>query len=237
MFKAALQTKSGNMVFDNLPPDFRNGLFNPHLKIVDFQKVNETLYKSGDLINCLYFPIDCVFSTVAVMEDGASVEIRFAGKKSVVGTEALFNSPNAHFWTNVLIAGSALKIEAQILQEIIDQNEAAKIFFLNLYLASLGQISQRAVCNGKHQLAQRLSSWLLMLFEQTGSEALPLTHDMIAQKLGARRAGITSAAGGLQAAGAIHYNRGVIHILNKKLVEQEACACFQRIKREDELLK
>jgi CRP-like cAMP-binding protein len=129
-----------------------------------------------------------------------------------------------------MIPGRAIKIDHQILQEFVARNPPARNFLLQAYLAALSEITQRAICNGKHQLARRLSLWLLRLFEQTPHDALPLTHDLIAQKLGARRAGITSAAGNLQTAGAIQYNRGSIQLLDRKRLEQEACECYRLAK-------
>jgi CRP-like cAMP-binding protein len=226
VIKTAFEKKIGNFVFDNLPA-FQNGIFQPHLKIVDFPKANETVYQSGDDIDFLYFPIDCIFSTVALMEDGASVEISFAGNKSFLGSAALFNSPSAHFWTSIMVTGSALRMDCGILQGIINENAPIREFLMQFYLSSLTQISQRAICHGKHHLLQCFSSWLLMLFDQSPLDSLPLTHDVIAQKLGARRAGITSAAGKLQALEAIHYSRGMIRILNRELIEKEACECYR----------
>ena len=90
MAKAAFKIGTGNAVYDNLP--LSGGEFlNSHLKKVGFSKPNETIYKNGDYINFLYFPVDCVFSTVKVKEDEASVEVNLTGNKSLLGINSLFN--------------------------------------------------------------------------------------------------------------------------------------------------
>lgn len=224
-----LQTKTGNAFIDNLTASERE-VFKPHLKNVYFPKVDESIYKSGALIHFLYFPVDCVFSTIAVTEDGGSAEINLTGNKSVAGSATVFGMAHADYWTTVLIPGSALRIEKQIFRQILSRNSPLRSFLMRNYLSLLTQISQRAVCNGKHRLAERLSSWILLLYDQSGSDALPLTHETIAQKLGMRRAGITAAAGNLQTLKAINYSRGMIHILSRQLLKREACECYQLTK-------
>jgi Mn-dependent DtxR family transcriptional regulator len=44
--------------------------------------------------------------------------------------------------------------------------------------------------------------------------------------LGVRRVGITAAAGALQRAGLIEYQRGEIIVLNRRGLEAAACGCY-----------
>jgi Mn-dependent DtxR family transcriptional regulator len=48
--------------------------------------------------------------------------------------------------------------------------------------------------------------------------------------IGVRRPSVTAAASGLQAAGLISYNRGIIHILDRPGLEKAACECYQRVR-------
>ncbi|HMF55481.1 MAG TPA: hypothetical protein VK619_03910, partial [Pyrinomonadaceae bacterium] len=59
-------------------------LVEPHLKSVRLTE-QESIYEQEDLIDHLYFPIDCVISTLALMNDGASVEVSMTGREGVVG--------------------------------------------------------------------------------------------------------------------------------------------------------
>ena len=68
-----------------------------------------------------------------------------------------------------------------------------------------------------------------MASDRTGSNALPLTQEFIAQMLGTRRAGVTVAAGTLQQAGLIHYHRGRITILDREKLEAASCECYRQI--------
>jgi Mn-dependent DtxR family transcriptional regulator len=64
-----------------------------------------------------------------------------------------------------------------------------------------------------------------------------MTHELIANMLGFRRMGVTEAAGKLQNAGLIKYNRGHITVLDRKGLEERACECYKVVRREyDRLL-
>ena len=93
--------------------------------------------------------------------------------------------------------------------------------------ARMAQLSQRAVCGGRHKLSERLCCWLLLLQDRAGDDSLKLTHDLIACHLGVRRAGITENANALRDAGVISYNRGLLRVLDRQRLEAAACECYQ----------
>ena len=59
-----------------------------------------------------------------------------------------------------------------------------------------------------------------------------MTQELIANMLGVRREGVTAAAGKLQAAGAIRYQRGRIEVLSRAALEARVCECYEVVKRE-----
>lgn len=61
------------------------------------------------------------------------------------------------------------------------------------------QVAQTAACNRLHPIVERLARWLLLMQDRMESSTLQLTHEFIATMLGSRRAGVTVAAGQLQA--------------------------------------
>ena len=69
-----------------------------------------------------------------------------------------------------------------------------------------------------------------MIHDRVGGANLRLTQEMIASRVGARRAGITVAAGMLQDLHAIEYRRGQLHIQNRDLLEQTVCECYANMK-------
>lgn len=197
----------------------------PELRIVHFT-VNQVLYEQGDKIDFVYFPLDSVVSGLAIMEDGTTIETSMVGREGLVGISAILGSGSSRQWNWVLIAGKAIQLEARVLDRLFVQNETALKSLLNCYRALITQVSQRCVCNTRHTIVERLCCWLLMIHDRVGGENLKLTQEMIASRVGARRAGITVAAGMLQEMHAIEYRRGQLHIADRSLLERTVCECY-----------
>jgi Mn-dependent DtxR family transcriptional regulator len=69
------------------------------------------------------------------------------------------------------------------------------------------------------------------------SNQLVMTQELIANMLGVRREGVTEAAGKLQQAGLIRYNRGKISVEDRPGLEKRVCECYRVVKTEfDRLL-
>lgn len=217
----------GNSVLDCLPEIERRELFSAG-KIVNLT-AEEPIYDFGDNIKYLYFPLDAVFSTTTLMEDGSSAEISLIGSEGVVGIFAAFNEQTSRHWTSVLIGGGALKIEISFLHHLLSHDHILQTALLNSYRSLMAQVSQRAVCNGRHSLAERFCFWLLLVHDRVKAGEIPLTHETIAKKLGARRAGVTNVAGALQHSESIAYSRGIISIINRSAIEKCSCECHQAI--------
>jgi CRP-like cAMP-binding protein len=203
----------------------------PHLRVVSLER-NQVLFEQGDTIEYVYFPIDSVVSSLAIMEDGTTLETSMIGPEGLVGISAILGSGKSRQWLWVLVSGTAFQLEAKLLDRLFLENEFALKSLLRFYRAMITQVSQRCVCNTRHTVMDRLCSWLLMLHDRVGDGNLRLTQEVIASRLGARRAGITVAAGTLQAMHAIEYRRGQLHITDREALEQVVCECYQLMKNE-----
>jgi CRP-like cAMP-binding protein len=219
-----------NRLLQTLPEGDRRQL-ELHLVPVHLEQ-DQSLYVQGDAYEHLYFPLDAVVSTVAIMGDGATVEISMTGREGVTGVVSMFGDHRARNWTRVLIAGHALKVKADAVRQLFTQSEAAQRVLLDYYRALITQISQRAVCNGRHTILQRLACWMLMLHDRVGADEIRLTQEEMAGKLGVRRAGVTQAARVLLTAGAVDYNHGRINMLDRNVLELIACECY-KVQREE----
>lgn len=197
----------------------------PDLKVVSFD-VNQVLYESGDKIDSVYFLLDSIVSSLAIMEDGTTMETSMVGPEGVVGISSILGSGNSRQWMWVTVGGHAVQLEARLLERIFVQNEMTLKLLLQSYRSIITQVSQRCVCNTRHTILERLCCWLLMIHDRVGGSNLKLTQEMIASRVGARRAGITVAAGMLQEMHAIEYRRGQLHIRNREILEQTVCECY-----------
>jgi len=169
------------------------------------------------------------------MEDGTTVETSMVGCESVVGASTVLGSGQARQWMWVTVGGTAVQLESTFLSRLIVRNEASLKAFLRCYRLLITQVSQRCVCNTRHTIMERLCCWLLMIHDRVGGSKLSLTQEMIASRVGARRAGITGAAGLLQSMKAIEYRRGHLYIVDRSVLERTVCECYNIMKPERRL--
>jgi CRP-like cAMP-binding protein len=208
----------------------RNTLL-PRGKIVSLER-NQVLYEQGDPIESVYFPIDSIVSSLAIMEDGTTLETSMVGCEGFVGMSAILGSGVSRQWHWVSISGDALQCDARSLDRLLLHSEDGLKALLQFYRSLMTQVSQRCVCNTRHTVLERLCCWLLMVHDRVGGSNLRLTQEMIASRLGARRAGITVAAGVLQAMQAIEYRRGQLHITDRDVLERAVCECYPIMQNE-----
>ncbi|HET6978407.1 MAG TPA: Crp/Fnr family transcriptional regulator [Pyrinomonadaceae bacterium] len=206
-------------------PGITNSLL-PELKLVSLT-VNQVLYEQGDKIEFVYFPLDSVISSLAIMEDGTTLETAMTGREGLAGLSTVLGTHRSPQWNWVLIGGKAVQLEVKFLDKLFVQNEDALKALLKCYRSLITQLSQRCVCNTRHSILERLSCWLLMIHDRVGGENLSLTQELIASRIGARRAGITVAAGMLQSMKAIEYRRGQLHIGDREVLEHTVCECYK----------
>lgn len=189
--------------------------------------VNQVLYELGDQIEHVYFPLDSVVSGLAIMEDGTTIETSMIGREGLVGVSTILGNGRSRQWIWVTIGGSAIQMEKKFLEKVFIQNETALKCLTKSYRLIINQLSQRCVCNTRHTIMERLCCWLLMIHDRVDSDNVRLTQEMIASRVGARRAGITVAAGLLQEMHGIAYRRGQLQIEDREILERTVCECYK----------
>jgi CRP-like cAMP-binding protein len=200
----------------------------PHLDRVSLSS-NQVLYELGEEVDFVYFPETAVLSHMFYLEDGSSTGTTIVGNDGVVGLSSVLEG-RLPYWTQVIIGGTAYRISQSIIKEEFVRGNAMQHLLLKYLSSRLAQLSQRAVCNGRHRLNQRFCTWLLMVDDRRKGHLLPLTHEEIANHLGTRRPSITGSCYSLRDKGIIRYRRGVIEILDREKLESEACECYRVLK-------
>ncbi len=199
--------------------------------------LGRAIYESGDRLAHVFFPTEGIVSLLYVTEDGASAEIAVTGSEGVVGISLFMGGESTPSYAIVQSAGQAYRLGAEILKRQFERGGDLQHLLLRYTQALITQMAQTAVCNRHHTVEQQLCRWLLLSLDRLPSNELHMTQELIANMLGVRREGVTDAAGRLQDAGLIHYQRGQIIVLDRPQLEQRVCECYAVVKREfDRLL-
>ena len=232
---SASKLQQQNRLLDSLPAtDYKN--LSAQLELVQLPQ-GKVLCESGTVLNYVYFPTTAVISLLYVTEDGASAETAVVGNEGMLGVSIFMGVETAPSQAVVHCAGSAYRLNKHLLKQEFDRSSSLRQVLLHYTQALITHMAQTAVCNRHHSVDQQLCRWLLSTLDRSSTNELTMTHELIAQKLGVRREGVTDAAGKLRSAGAIRYNRGRITVLNRLQLEKRSCECYAVVKHAfDELI-
>ena len=189
----------------------------------------EVLYEPGEHMRHVYFPNDCLVSLLTVVEGHRALEVGLVGREGMVGFRLALGITTASVRSLVQATGTAVRIKSDRFLRECHRSPALQRGLLHFVNALMAQISQTAACNRFHVVEARLARWLLMSRERLASGEFYLTHEFLADMLGVRRVGVTSAAGSLQRRKLIRYRRGTITILDQQGLEAAACSCYRRL--------
>jgi len=196
------------------------------------------LYESGDRQAHVFFPTEGIVSLLYVMENGASAEIAVTGNEGLIGVSLFMGGGSTPSRAIVQSAGHAYRLGSEVLKREFERGQHLQHLLLRYTQALITQMAQTAVCNRHHTVEQQLCRWLLLSLDRLSSNEIHMTQELIANMLGVRREGVTEAAGRLQEAGLIHYQRGQIAVLDRPRLEQQVCECYAVVKCEcDRLLQ
>ncbi|HTA39831.1 MAG TPA: Crp/Fnr family transcriptional regulator [Candidatus Acidoferrales bacterium] len=229
-----LSQPTGNRMLDFVPAsEFRH--IAPHLSVVTLGQ-GEFVYRAGETLSVVYFPISCVLSAIATMSDGSSVEVGNVGLEGIGGIQAALAVSRVPSEMLCQVAGQAIAMDALAFTAAVERHVEFRTLALRYAQSLLNLVSQSVACNSLHILSERAARWLLMTRDRVGRDEFKLTQEFLAYMLGSRRSSVTVAAGMLQQAGLIQYRRGAIRILDPIGLEAASCECYRVIFTEFERL-
>ena len=222
---------TGNRILDALPDDE----LRPLLGLLEATELSlrEYVYERGEPIEFVHFPVDCIVSLVAEMDDGRAVEVATVGREGMAGLpvflQAAYTSAHDAFCQ---IAGTSLRISSEAFTGLANNGGALQALLQRYTQALFSQVAQSSACNRLHAIEQRCARWLLLTHDRVGKNQFPLTQEFIAQMLGVQRSSVNAVASTLQKDGVIRYSRGVITILDRAALEGISCECYGVIAEE-----
>jgi CRP-like cAMP-binding protein len=188
--------------------------------------VGTVLYEAQETPSYAYFITSGMASVVTAMADGATAEVGVVGREGVIGSLQIMGPAVAPTRCFMQLEGSGLRISLSDLRIAFGGSEEIRERLLEFLQEQTMCLSQIAGCHRLHEAGQRLARWLLMVQDCTQSDLLSLTQEFLGMMLGSRRTTVSAAAGELQDAGLIEYQRGRIKILDRPRLEAAACDCY-----------
>lgn len=185
----------------------------------------ETLIQAGSLIGHVYLPTSGYLSITRPI-DGHHIEVSLAGHEGMFGWALGLGSDVSEVTVLVQGAGSALRLTPRAFRRQMRLNVDLRRMIARYTHVLITQVAQAAGCNRFHVVEQRLARWLLTTCDRARSPSFRVTQESLASMLGVRRAGVTEAAGRLQAQGLISYRRGEILVRDRRGLEQASCSCY-----------
>ena len=148
------------------------------------------------------------------------------GNESVIGAGSLLWDKSLDSRT-LAVRGHGYSVKASILAEFMKGSpEFRSAINRSLWLQSfIG--TQLAVCGRRHEADARIARFLLMALDRTGQSMLQITQQQLADLIAVRRTTATSACILYAKDKILRTRRGVVHVLNRELLEGRACECYK----------
>jgi CRP-like cAMP-binding protein len=167
----------------------------------------------------IYFIESGIVSLVASTRAGNSVEVALIGREGVAGIADALGRQPLPYGLVVQLPGLAYRTPKAIIRELL----------MDYSQLMMHQLAQSALCNRFHTSVQRLARWLLLTAEKADTNRFELTHEFVAQMVGAPRSAVSESASALRKKGVIDYRRGVLTIRNPRRLRTFACECFDAV--------
>src|SRR6266567_7666709 len=201
----------------------------PELEQVRCQR-EQVLVDVDDSLDHIFFPDSGVVSVVAVYADGSIIEMATVGKEGCTGVQAIFGAKKSSVRFFVQIPGSAAKMRRAAFTRAMKSMPSFRGLMFDYVQAFLEQVMVSVACNGAHSLKERLARWLLMMRDRSDDDAMPITHNLLAEMLGVQRPTITNAAEELERAGLIERGRQQVTILDRQGLIKASCECYRLVR-------
>ncbi|HVF01022.1 MAG TPA: Crp/Fnr family transcriptional regulator [Rubrobacteraceae bacterium] len=220
----------GNRLLAALPAEEFERL-RPHLEVVTLE-VLDYLYKRDSPIEYVHFPISCVTSVMATMEDGRMVEVGTIGKEGMDGLPVFLGAKTAPLASFCQVPGDAARMTADTFRSKVGSGDRLHDLLRRFTEATLVFAAQSSACNRLHAVEQRCGRWMLHTHDRVGKDEFYLTQEFLSQMLGVRRASVTEVAVTFQREGLISYSRGRLRICDRPGLEAATCECYGVITKE-----
>jgi CRP-like cAMP-binding protein len=195
-------------------------------------ETGEVLFEAAEDVDTVHFPLaGTIASLVLNLRDGSTAETAMTGHEGAIGGIVSAGRKPAFARGVVQIGGPALTLSTKALEHAKQRSPTLRDHLARYADCLLAQVLQSVACNALHDFDARLARWLLAVHDRVSGDELRVTQDSIAQLLGVHRSYTTRMLGELEGQGMIRRARGVITIIKRRQLEDQACECYAYIRR------
>ncbi|GJD35693.1 hypothetical protein FMGBMHLM_2605 [Methylobacterium aerolatum] len=220
----------GNLLLEALDAADR-ALLAPYAERREVRR-GDVLFRAGDDVSHVTFPAHhCVVTLVVPLMDGKSVETATVGREGAMGGVVSHGYLPAFGQAVVQVGGPVIRIDAARLSEAKQASKGIRDLFVRYADCLLAQVLQSVACNAAHTIERRCLRWLLTLQDRIGTPELPVTHELLADMLGVRRAYLTEVLGRMQRDRLIAIGHGRITLPDRERAEAGSCECHAAVRK------
>lgn len=219
-----------NFLLSHIPENEYTEL-RPHLEFFP-TPLKTVLFERNKEIEYAYFPLSGEHSVLAIMEDGAAVEVGTVGNEGMSTVDTLTGSKLAIETTICQIAGNSLRLPVGKFVALLEKLPGLKRICYRYLQAYLSQVSQSVACNRLHSTEERFAKWVLMSLDRVQGNEFHITQEFLADMLGVHRPSVTLVARTFQQAGIIKYHRGSVTVLDRPALEEACCECYETVRQQ-----
>jgi CRP-like cAMP-binding protein len=186
----------------------------------------EDLFKQGDPVDAVYFPLTGMMSLLVALKNGSMIEALTVGREGFVGTPLLNEVKTARYRGVCQIQGKFLAIKTEAFVAALRQAPDLQRKLRRYSQYATDVVSQSAACNSIHTIEQRCARWLLVTSDAIRNLEFSLTQEFLSQMLAVRRPGVNVAMRALTRRELVSHRYGKVTILDVAGLKDAACECY-----------
>jgi len=206
-------------------------MLSSHLQLVHL-KSGQVLCEPGEQLEHIYLPTTTVISLQYVLSDGMMLEVAQIGDEGLIGRQIMGGNGAIPCRVVTCRDGFSYRLREDLFSQTLDTSAAMRGLVLRCIQLLMMQSAQISFCSRHHLLKNQLCRWLILAYDRSRSVEIKVTHNMLAQMLGARRETVSDAAGEIQKMGLIHQHRSSIILADLHGLDAQACGCHTAIRQE-----
>lgn len=208
------QSRSQNRLLALMPADAFAALA-PHLCVLETPR-GFVVGRAGEEIESILLPEKGVGSAIAISREGHKAEAGMYGRDGFAPVAPLLGADTAPNDSQMQVGGWGWAVETGAFLQVAEAFPEFRRLLLRYVQCLSVQNSLTALSNAMHPIEERLARWILMCDDRTDGGEVALTHEYLSVMLAVRRPSVTTALHGLEGAGFIRAERGLILVRNRQ---------------------